>query len=78
MCMMNWLKKLTLLRLLILVEKANFDDKLGNLKRKVTSNKTKHVDIEKKLTDRRKEVAQISENGYDSLLSRMYFSVDNV
>ena len=78
MCMMNWLKKLTLLRLLILVEKANFDDKLGNLKIKVTSNKTKHVDTKKKLTDRRKEVAQISENGYDSLLSRMYFSVDNV
>ena len=78
MCMMNWLKKLTLLRLLILVEKANFDDKLGNLKRKVNSNKTKHVDTKKKLTDRRKEVAQISENGYDSLLSRMYFSVDNV
>ena len=78
MCMMNWLKKLTLLRLMILVEKANFDDKLGNLKIKVTSNKTKHVDNKKKLTDRRKEVAQISENGYDSLLSRMYFSVDNV
>ena len=47
-------------------------------KEKVTSNKTKHVDTKKKLTDRRKEVAQISENGYDSLLSRMYFSVDNV
>ena len=57
---------------------ANVDDKRENLKGKVTLNKTKHVDTEKKLTDRTKEVAQISENRYDFLLSRMYFAVDNV
>ena len=57
---------------------ANVDDKRENLTGKVTLNKTKHVETEKKLTDRTKEVAQISENGYDFLLSRMYFAVDNV
>ena len=57
---------------------ANVDDKRENLKGKVTLNKTKHVETEKKLTDRTKEVAQISKNGYDFLLSRMYFAVDNV
>ena len=57
---------------------ANVDDKRENLKGKVTLNETKHVETEKKLTDRTKEVAQISENGYDFLLRRMYFAVDNV
>ena len=57
---------------------ANVDDKRENLKGKVTLNETKHVETEKKLTDRTKEVAQISENGYDFLLSRMYFAVNNV
>ena len=57
---------------------ANVDDKRENLTGKVTLNKTKHVETEKKLTDRTEEVAQISENGYDFLLSRMYFAVDNV
>ena len=32
---------------------------------KVTSNKTKHLDVEKKLTDLRNKVAQISEKGFD-------------
>ena len=57
---------------------ANVDDKRENLKGKVTLNKTKHVETEKKLTDRTKDVAQISENEYDFLLSRMDFAVDNV
>ena len=32
---------------------------------KVTSNKTKHLDAEKKLTDLRNKVVQISEKGFD-------------
>ena len=32
---------------------------------KVTSNKTKHLDAEKKLTDLRNKVAQISEKDFD-------------
>ena len=32
---------------------------------KVTSNKTKHLDVEKKLTDLRNKVAQISEKDFD-------------
>ena len=31
----------------------------------VTSNKTKHLDLEKKLTDLRNKVAQISEKDFD-------------
>ena len=41
---------------------------------KVTSNKTKHVEAEKKLTDLANKVAQISGKGYDFLLGRMYFA----
>ena len=33
------------------VEKTDFYDKLKYLNKKITSNKTKHVEIEKKLTD---------------------------
>ena len=51
----------------------NFDDKLKNLN-KVTSNKTKHAEAEKKITDLTNKVAQLSEKGYDFLLSRMYFT----
>ena len=32
---------------------------------KVTSNKTKHLDVEKKLTDLRNKVVQISEKDFD-------------
>ena len=42
------------------VEKTNFDDKLNNLNKKVTSSKAKHVETEKKLTDLTKKVEQIS------------------
>ena len=42
-----------------LVEKKNFDDKLKNLNKKVTSNKTKQVVVEKKLTDLIIKVKQI-------------------
>ena len=42
------------------VEKTDFNDKLNNLNKKVTSNKTKHVETQKKLTDLTNKVAQIS------------------
>ena len=41
---------------------------------KITSNKTKHIEADKKLTDLTKKVAQISERGYDGLLGRTYFT----
>ena len=44
------------------VYKTDFDDKLKN-SNKVISNKTKNVEVEKKLTDLKNKVAQISENG---------------
>ena len=44
------------------VDKTDFDDKLKN-SNKVISNKTKNVEAEKKLTDLKNKVAQISENG---------------
>ena len=56
------------------VEKTGFDGKLKNSNKNVISNKTKHIDIEKKLTDLTKKVAQISEKWYDILLGRMTFT----
>ena len=41
------------------------DDKLKTLNKKVTSNKTKHVDAEKKITYLTDKITQISEKGYD-------------
>ena len=55
-------------------KKTDFEDKLNNSNKKVTSNKTKHIKAEKKLTDLRNKVAQISEKGFDFLLGRMYFT----
>ena len=43
------------------VEKTNFNDKLKNLNKKVTSNKTNHLQTENKLTDLTNEVAKVSE-----------------
>ena len=37
------------------VEKTDFDDKLKNLTKKVISNKTKHLEAEKKLIDQTKK-----------------------
>ena len=48
------------------VKEADFYDKLKHLNKKVISNKTKHVEAEKKITDLTNEVTQISEKGYDS------------
>ena len=52
-------------------KKADFDDKLKTkINTKVTSNKTKHVEAEKKITDLTNKVATISEEGYDFLLGK--------
>ena len=56
------------------VKKTDFDDKQKKLNKKVFSNKTKHVEAEKKITDLTKKVVQISEKAYDFLLGRMYFT----
>ena len=48
------------------VKKTDFYDKLKHLNKKVISNKIKHVEVEKKITDLTNEVTQISEKGYDS------------
>ena len=41
------------------VEKKDFDDKLENLNKKPTLNKTKHVEAKRKLTDLTNKVTQI-------------------
>ena len=41
------------------VEKTDFDDKLKNLNKNVTSSKTKHAEVEGKLTDLTKKISQI-------------------
>ena len=56
-----------------LVKKTDFDDKLKNLNKKATSNKTIHVEAEKKITDLTNKVAQISEIGYVFLFGRVSF-----
>ena len=58
-------------------KKTDFDEKLKNINKKVTSNKMKNVEAKKKLTDLTEEIAQISEKGYDFLLGRMYFTDDD-
>ena len=40
-------------------------------------NETKHVVTEKKLTNLSKRISQILVKGYDFLLGRMYFTVDD-
>ena len=51
--------------MILLKKKTDFDDQLRTLNKKVTSNKTRHVEAEKKLTDVKNKVAQISGKGYD-------------
>ena len=57
-----------------LVEKAETDGKLKHFNKKVTSNKIKHVETEKKLTDLKN---MLSDKGYEFLWSRMYFTSDD-
>ena len=47
------------------IKKNKFDDKLKKLNEKVTSNKTKHVEAEKKITNLTNKNKQTSEKGYD-------------
>ena len=56
------------------VKETDFDNKIKNINKKVTSNNTKHVGAENKFTDQTETVAQISEKGYDFLLGRIYFT----
>ena len=56
------------------VKKTCFDDKLKNLNKNVCSNKIKHVEAEKKITDLTSKVVQISQKGYDFSLGRMHFT----
>ena len=51
--------------------------KKKNINKKVTPNKPKHTEAEKKNTDLTKKVVQISEKKYDFLLDRMYFTGDD-
>ena len=57
-----------------LVKRQIFDNILKNLNKKFTSNKTKLIEAEKKITDLANKVAQISEKEYDFLLGKMYFT----
>ena len=59
------------------VKKRDFDGKLININTKVTLNKIKHVEAGKTQTDLTKNVAKISEKGYNFLLGRMYFTGDD-
>ena len=55
------------------VKKTNFDYKLNNGNKKVTSNKTELVEAENNITNLTNKLAQISEKGYDFLLSRIFY-----
>ena len=61
-----------------MIEKTDFDDKLKKLNKKVTSNKTKHIEAEKKLTDLTNKVAQTSEKRFDIFLGGIVFHVTMV
>ena len=59
------------------VEKPDFNEKLKNLNKKVTSNKTSHLQTEKKLTDLANKVVQVSQKRYSFLLGRIHFTGDD-
>ena len=56
------------------MKKTDFDDKLKNLNEKVTSNKTKYIEVEKKITDLTNKVTEMSKKGCDFLLGKIYFA----
>ena len=60
--------------ILLIVEKRDFADKLKKLNIKVISNKTKHIEAEKKLTDKKVKLHKYWKKGYDFSLGRMYFT----
>ena len=47
----------------LLFQRKHSDGKLKNLNNKLTSNKTEHAELEKKITDLTNKVEQISEKG---------------
>ena len=47
-----------------LVKEKDFHDKLKHVNKNVTSNRTKHVEAEKEISDLTKKVAQMSGKGY--------------
>ena len=49
------------------IKETDFDQKIKNLNKEITSNKTKYVRVEKKLTELTNKVAKISENWYEFL-----------
>ena len=57
------------------VKKTDFDDKIKKKNKKVTSNKTKHIEAGKKITDLTNKVTQISEKGYDFLQTVMVIRI---
>ena len=57
-----------------LVNKCDIYKKPININKKITSNRTKHTEAEKKIADLTNKVAQISAKGYYFLLGRMYFT----
>ena len=59
------------------VTKTDLDDKLKILNQKITSNKTKYVQAEKKITALTNKFEQISEELHNFLLGRMYFTGDD-
>ena len=59
------------------VKKTDFNDKLKCFNKKVTLNKTRHVEAEKKLNDLREIVAQTSRKGFEFSLGKMYFTGDD-
>ena len=55
-------------------KKTDFDGKLKNWNKKVTSNKTKHMLVESELNELSEKVKLLSANSYSFSLSRMYFT----
>ena len=67
--------------LLNLWKKKHFDDRLKNLNKKVTSNKTQHIELKIKLNDLEKKVKIISTNGFTAVLINkciMFLMVQNI
>ena len=60
-----------------LVKKTDFDDKLKHLNKKVTSNKTKHVLVERKLNEVFGKAELLSTKDNRFLLGRIYFTSDD-
>ena len=53
-----------------LVDKTDFDNKLTSYNRRITSNNTKYLEVQKKLNS-------LITNGYNFFLGRMYFTSNN-